>query len=151
VARTTPESWGANLPGSPIVAADDPEDRMTIFLVPAGQLVRVLRKIRKCVGIIVLLFFCLCYGFDNSKIDYYFGNIDDRRVVWSMGRDLMMQPAQDDGPVNRWVLRYLRPLSRRAACCGELQDRAGPALGKASHLRVLRNSEVFQIGLSGQH
>ena len=107
MARTTPESWGANLPGSPIVAADDPEDRMTIFLVPAGQLVRVLRKIRKCVGIIVLLFFCLCYGFDNSKIDYYFGNIDDRRVVWSMGRDLMMQPAQDDGPVNSLTKAYV--------------------------------------------
>jgi hypothetical protein len=37
VSRTTPNSWGANLPGSPIVAADDPEDRMTIFLVPVGH------------------------------------------------------------------------------------------------------------------
>ena len=37
VARTTPESWGANLPGSPIIAADDSEDRMTIFLVPVGH------------------------------------------------------------------------------------------------------------------
>ena len=37
VPRTTPESWGANLSGSPIVAADDPEDRMTIFLVPVGH------------------------------------------------------------------------------------------------------------------
>jgi hypothetical protein len=27
------ESWGANLPGSPVLAANDPEDRMTIFLV----------------------------------------------------------------------------------------------------------------------
>ena len=35
--RTAPESWGANLAGSPIIAADDPEDRMTIFLVPVGH------------------------------------------------------------------------------------------------------------------
>jgi hypothetical protein len=37
VPRTTPNSWGANLPGSPIVAGDGPEDRMTIFLVPVGH------------------------------------------------------------------------------------------------------------------
>jgi hypothetical protein len=30
------KSWGANLPGSPILAADDAEDRMTIFLVWVG-------------------------------------------------------------------------------------------------------------------
>jgi hypothetical protein len=44
---------------------------------------------------------------DKSKIDYYFGNIDDRRVVWSLGRDLMMQPAQDDGPVNSLTKAYV--------------------------------------------
>lgn len=26
-------SWGANLPGSPVIAADDPEERVTIFMV----------------------------------------------------------------------------------------------------------------------
>lgn len=46
-------------------------------------------------------------GFDPSKIDYYFGNLDDRRVVWSMGRDLMMQPPQDDGPVNSFPKMYV--------------------------------------------
>jgi transglutaminase-like putative cysteine protease len=40
------------------------------------------------------------HGIDMSKVDYYFGNLDDRRVTWSTGRDLMMQPPQDDGPVN---------------------------------------------------
>jgi transglutaminase-like putative cysteine protease len=40
------------------------------------------------------------HGADTDKIEYYFGNLDDRRVVWSMGRDLIMQPPQDDGPVN---------------------------------------------------
>jgi hypothetical protein len=33
-------------------------------------------------------------------VDYYFGNVDERRVVWSIGCDLMMQPPQESGPVN---------------------------------------------------
>lgn len=40
------------------------------------------------------------HGPDPAKVNYYFGNLDERRLVWSMGRDLMMQPAQEDGPVN---------------------------------------------------
>ena len=31
------KSWGANLPGSPVIAADDPEERVTIFLVLVGK------------------------------------------------------------------------------------------------------------------
>jgi hypothetical protein len=27
------KSWGANLPGSPVIAANDPEERATIFMV----------------------------------------------------------------------------------------------------------------------
>jgi hypothetical protein len=30
------KSWGANLPGSPVIAANDPEERVTIFMVVAG-------------------------------------------------------------------------------------------------------------------
>jgi len=30
------KSWGANLPGSPVMAANDPEERVTIFLVWVG-------------------------------------------------------------------------------------------------------------------
>jgi hypothetical protein len=30
-------SWGANLPGSPVLAADDPQERATIFLVRVGK------------------------------------------------------------------------------------------------------------------
>ncbi len=30
------ESWGANLPGSPVIAGDDPEERVTVFMVLAG-------------------------------------------------------------------------------------------------------------------
>ncbi|HUL42396.1 MAG TPA: transglutaminase domain-containing protein [Burkholderiales bacterium] len=47
------------------------------------------------------------HGLDTSKVDYYFGNLDDRRVVWSMGRDLMMQPPQNDGPVNALAKMYV--------------------------------------------
>ena len=31
------KSWGANLPGSPVIAADDPEERVTIFMVLVGE------------------------------------------------------------------------------------------------------------------
>jgi hypothetical protein len=31
------KSWGANLPGSPILAANDPEERVTIFMVVVGK------------------------------------------------------------------------------------------------------------------
>jgi hypothetical protein len=34
---TNAQIWGADLPGSPILAADDPEDRRTIFLVPVAK------------------------------------------------------------------------------------------------------------------
>jgi hypothetical protein len=30
------KSWGADLPGSPVMAANDPEEHVTIFLVWAG-------------------------------------------------------------------------------------------------------------------
>ena len=30
------KSWGANLPGSPVIAGEDPEERVTIFMVLAG-------------------------------------------------------------------------------------------------------------------
>jgi transglutaminase-like putative cysteine protease len=46
-------------------------------------------------------------GLDASKVDYYFGNLDERRVTWSMGRDLILQPPQDDGPVNALVKIYV--------------------------------------------
>ena len=30
-------SWGANLPGSPVMADNDPEERVTVFLVWVGK------------------------------------------------------------------------------------------------------------------
>jgi hypothetical protein len=37
VSGSVAESWGANLPGSPVLAADDPEERVTIFMILAGK------------------------------------------------------------------------------------------------------------------
>jgi hypothetical protein len=37
VAGNAEKSWGANLPGSPVIAADDPEERVTIFMVWVGK------------------------------------------------------------------------------------------------------------------
>jgi transglutaminase-like putative cysteine protease len=46
-------------------------------------------------------------GVDRSKVDYYFGNIDERRVVWSNGRDLVFEPPQDEGPANSLPKAYV--------------------------------------------
>jgi len=37
VPLTEAKTWGADLPGSPILAAEDPLERLTIFLVPVGK------------------------------------------------------------------------------------------------------------------
>jgi hypothetical protein len=37
VSGAVAESWGANLPDSPIIAANDPEERVTIFMVWVGK------------------------------------------------------------------------------------------------------------------
>lgn len=40
------------------------------------------------------------FGKDLKKVEYYFGNLDERRVTWSVGRDLTLMPKQDGPPVN---------------------------------------------------
>jgi hypothetical protein len=37
VPQTDAVTWGADLPGSPILASDDPQDRLTVFLVPVAK------------------------------------------------------------------------------------------------------------------
>jgi len=37
VPLTAPASWGADLPGSPLLANEDKEDRMTVFLIPVKR------------------------------------------------------------------------------------------------------------------
>ncbi|HEX5054037.1 MAG TPA: transglutaminase domain-containing protein [Planctomycetota bacterium] len=39
-------------------------------------------------------------GPNPALVDYYFGNLDARRVTWTMGRDLTFEPRQAGGPVN---------------------------------------------------
>jgi len=37
VPQTEAVTWGADLPGSPILASDDPQDRLTVFLIPVAK------------------------------------------------------------------------------------------------------------------
>lgn len=37
VPQTDTVTWGANLPGSPILASNDPPDRLTVFLIPVAK------------------------------------------------------------------------------------------------------------------
>jgi hypothetical protein len=37
VPQTDAITWGADLPGSPILASDDPQDRLTIFMIPVAK------------------------------------------------------------------------------------------------------------------
>jgi hypothetical protein len=37
VPQSEAKSWGANLAGSPILAADDPQDQLTIFMIPVAK------------------------------------------------------------------------------------------------------------------
>ena len=39
-------------------------------------------------------------GPDEKMVDYYFGSIDERRIVWSIGRDLTLDPPAAAGKVN---------------------------------------------------
>jgi hypothetical protein len=34
---TDPAGWGADLPESPVLGAEDKEDRLTVFLIPVGR------------------------------------------------------------------------------------------------------------------
>jgi transglutaminase-like putative cysteine protease len=54
-------------------------------------------------------------GADKSKVDYYFGNIDERRVTWSRGRDLTLSPKQDAGPANALAKAYVEIDGKPAA------------------------------------
>lgn len=47
------------------------------------------------------------FGKDTKQVEYYFGNLDERRVTWSVGRDLQLTPSQDAGPVNSIPKAYV--------------------------------------------
>jgi len=39
-------------------------------------------------------------GPDPAMVEYYFGNLDARRVTWNRGRDLVLNPPAAAGPIN---------------------------------------------------
>jgi transglutaminase-like putative cysteine protease len=47
------------------------------------------------------------FGPNPEKVAYYFGNLDERRVVWSRNRDLIFNPRQDGEPVNALPKAYV--------------------------------------------
>ncbi len=47
------------------------------------------------------------FGNDPAKVNYFFGDLDERRVVWSHNRDLTMDPRQDGEPVNALPKAYI--------------------------------------------
>jgi len=47
------------------------------------------------------------FGPDPARVSYYFGNLDERRVVWSRNRDLIMSPRQDGEAVNALPKAYV--------------------------------------------
>jgi Transglutaminase-like superfamily len=47
------------------------------------------------------------FGADPAKVEYYFGNLDERRMVWSIGRDITLSPKQDGDPVNALAKAYV--------------------------------------------
>ncbi len=46
-------------------------------------------------------------GPDEAMVSYYFANLEPRRVTWSRGRDLTMEPKQAGGPVNMMAKAYV--------------------------------------------
>lgn len=44
---------------------------------------------------------------DLDKVSYYFGNLDARRVTWSLGRDLLLDPRQTGDPINALPKAYV--------------------------------------------
>jgi transglutaminase-like putative cysteine protease len=47
------------------------------------------------------------FGVEPAKVEYYFGNLDERRIAWSIGRDLILSPQQDGEPVNAMAKAYV--------------------------------------------
>lgn len=47
------------------------------------------------------------FGTDPTRVNYYFGSLDERRVVWSRNRDLTLSPKQDGEPVNALPKAYV--------------------------------------------
>jgi len=44
---------------------------------------------------------------DPAKHDYFFGTLDDNRVQFSVGRDLVLEPKQNGPPLNYFIYPYV--------------------------------------------
>ena len=56
------------------------------------------------------------YDWVLNNVDH-FGNLDERRVTWSRGRDLILSPKPSAGPVNALAKAYIeidgKPLTEK--------------------------------------
>jgi transglutaminase-like putative cysteine protease len=56
-------------------------------------------------------------GADPAMVRYYFGNLEERRVLWSVGRDLELDPRPAAGPINALAKAYVeadgKPLAEK--------------------------------------
>ncbi len=77
------------------------------------------------------------FGKDVKLADFYFGNLEERRVVWSVGRDLQLSPAQDAGRVNAIPKAYV-----------EIDGQAAKEGANANWARKLTYREVNSSGSS---
>ncbi|MEE9392567.1 MAG: transglutaminase-like domain-containing protein [Planctomycetota bacterium] len=57
-------------------------------------------------------------GPDPRMVDYYFGNIDERRVVWHRGRDLVMKDPPQSGAPLLWNPKAYVELDGKASKAG---------------------------------
>jgi len=49
---------------------------------------------------------------DPKMVEYYFGNLTENRVTFSVGRDLMLEPPQAGPPLNFFIYPYVEVESR---------------------------------------
>lgn len=58
-------------------------------------------------------------GSQPEKLNYYFGNLEQRRLTWSRGRDLTLNPRQNGPPLNALFEAYIevdgKPLPKGTA------------------------------------
>jgi transglutaminase-like putative cysteine protease len=54
-------------------------------------------------------------GPDPAMVDYYFGNVEERRVLWSVGRDIELDPKPAGGAVNALPKAYVEIDGKAAA------------------------------------
>jgi transglutaminase-like putative cysteine protease len=51
---------------------------------------------------------------NKSKRDYYFGNLDKGRIAFTVGRDIVLKPAQKGEPLNYFIYPYVEIDGRQA-------------------------------------